>query len=208
MSDTEIPALKPAMTRNEIDCLEGLMAKAETYVEFGCGGSTLLAVRSGAKRIWSVESDAKWISKLRRHPEIKGAEDAGRLTFCLADIGATGPYGYPVVNEKFRMVWPIHLIKWPRYYEGIWKYPGTAAADLFLVDGRFRVACGLAVALHCRPDATVAVHDFTNRPHYAQLLDYFDAVDVARNMQVLRVKPGLDRNAVKAALKRVAYNPD
>ena len=106
------------------------------------------------------------------------------------------------------MIWPVHLTKWPRYYEAVWTHDGPAAADLFLVDGRFRVACGLAVALHCRPEAKVAVHDFTGRPQYAGLLDFYDGVEVVRNLQVLQLKPGFDRGAAKAALRRYRYIPE
>jgi hypothetical protein len=206
MVDTEIPRLKPAMAAKEIAHLDRLLSGAKTYVEFGCGGSTLHAVRAGIKKIWSVESDRRWIRKLRLHPEIKAAEDEGRLTFVRARIGATGRYGYPVL-EKLRFIWPVHLFKWPRYYETVWEHEGTADADFFLIDGRFRVACALMVALKCRPDAIVAVHDFAKRPHYAELLKFYDRVALVRNMQVLRVKPNLDRAAVRAALRRARYNP-
>lgn len=194
------------MAHKEIERLDALLAGAKTYVEFGCGGSTLHAVRAGVKKIWSVESDRRWIRKLRLHPEIKAAEDAGRLTFVRAMIGATGRYGYPVL-EKLRFIWPVHLVKWPRYYEKVWENEGAADADFFLIDGRFRVACALMVALRCRPDAKVAVHDFAKRPHYAQLLKFYDSVDLVRGLQVMQVKPNLDRAAVKAALLRARYNP-
>jgi hypothetical protein len=206
MADTEVPRLKPAMAAREIARLDALLAGAKSYVEFGCGGSTLHAVRAGVAKIWSVESDNQWIKKLRLHPEIRSAEADGRLTFVQVHIGTTGRYGYPVLS-KLRFLWPMHLVQWPRYYEAVWENEGAKDADLFLVDGRFRVACALMVALNCRPEATVAIHDFKKRPYYAELLKFFDSIKRVRNLQVLRVKSDFDREAAQAALRRARYNP-
>jgi hypothetical protein len=207
MSDSEVPDLKPAMTGKERTCLEKYLATAQSYVEFGCGGSTLMAVRSPATRIWSVESDTAWLERIRRHPEIAAAEQAGRLTLCHVDIGPTKEFGYPA-TPWWRLYQPGHREHWPRYYESIWASPGAAEADLFLVDGRFRVACGLAVAAHCRDEAIVAVHDFTNRPDYQALLEVFDTVDSARGLMVLRRKPGTNASRIAELMGAFRFKAD
>lgn len=203
----DIPALKPAMTPKEVACLQKYLGAAQSYVEFGCGGSTLLAVRSPVKRVWSVESDPKWMELIRRHPDIAAAEQAGRLTLVHADIGPTKDYGYPA-TPWWRLYRPAHQEKWPNYYETIWNEAGAAEADLFLVDGRFRVACGLAVAAHCGDEAIVAVHDFTNRPEYEVLLEVFDRLDQARNLVVLRRKPGIGAERIAELMGQFRHKPD
>ena len=60
-----VAGLQPEMTRDEIGVLRECYSKAASLVEFGSGGSTLLAVGSPLQRIWSVESDPAWIAKLR-----------------------------------------------------------------------------------------------------------------------------------------------
>ena len=57
------------------------LATATHYLEFGCGGSTLLAVRSPARVILSVESDPAWIGKIQQHPEIAAAVAGQRFSF-------------------------------------------------------------------------------------------------------------------------------
>ena len=202
----DVPRLRPAMNGKEIKKLASYMAGAKSYVEFGCGGSTLLAVQSPVERAWSVESDIGWIDRIRSHPEIASAEASGRLKLLHVDIGPTKGYGYPT------RPWWLRLIgggrgKWPAYYESIWSLAAPAEADLFLVDGRFRVACGLSVAARCRDEALVAVHDFNNRPEYQTLLEVYDKVDEVRNLVILKRKPsGAERAG--ALMERFRYKPD
>jgi hypothetical protein len=207
MNDTGIPALRPAMSRSEIGCLRKHLARAASYVEFGCGGSTLLAVRSPAKRVWSVESDPAWMDLIRRHPEITAAEEAGRLTLWRADIGPTKDYGYPA-TPWWRLYQSAHRDKWPSYYESIWTQAGAAEADLFLVDGRFRIASGLAVAAHCRDKARVLVHDFSDRPEYQVLLKVYDKVKQVRGMAVFKRKPGVSAEQIAGLMQDFRHRPD
>jgi hypothetical protein len=202
----DVPALKPAMTPKEIACLKKHLAIVGSYVEFGCGGSTLLAVQSPVQRIWSVESDPAWLKRIRLHPDIAAAEATGRLTLIHADIGPTKAYGYPA-TPWWRFYQPGHRDQWASYYELVWTQPGAAEADLFFIDGRFRVASGLAVAAHCRPEARVLVHDFNGRPDYAALLDVFDQITQVRSLAVLSPKPGVTPDRISTLLSRFADQP-
>jgi hypothetical protein len=54
------------MTDAEVGVVRECFSKASSLVEFGSGGSTLLAAQSPSlRRIWSVESDPAWIERLR-----------------------------------------------------------------------------------------------------------------------------------------------
>ena len=202
----DIPALEPAMTPREAACLQKYLAMSASYVEFGCGGSTLLAVRSPAKRVWSVESDPAWMALIRRHPEITAAEQAGRLTLWHGDIGPTKAYGYPA-TPWWRLYQAGNREKWPNYYETIWTQPGAAEADLFLIDGRFRIASGLAVAARCREDALVLVHDFKNRPNYNALLEIYDKVDQVRSLAILKRKASFSADRIAALMGKFQSEP-
>jgi hypothetical protein len=204
---SDIPDLKPAMSPKEIACLEGHLARSQSYVEFGCGGSTLLAVRSPVKMIWSVENDPAWIERIRRHPEIAAAEREGRLVLWPVDLGPTKAYGYPA-TPWWRLYQSAHRDKWPSYYESIWSEADAAAADLFLVDGRFRVASALAVASHCRDQAKVLVHDFKGRHEYGAILEVYDKVRQVRSLAVLRRKPDANAERIGALMSKFRYRPE
>ena len=42
--------------------------------------------------------------------------------------------------------------RWPSYYTDIWNDPILSYADLYMIDGRFRVACFMKILLHCEYD--------------------------------------------------------
>ena len=55
----------PAMPEAEAAHLRAAYAEADAILEYGAGGSTMLAARMPGKRVWSVESDADWAATLR-----------------------------------------------------------------------------------------------------------------------------------------------
>lgn len=200
MADTA-QALRPEMTEAEIDVLRECFSKATSLVEFGSGGSTLLAVRSPSlRRIWSVESDPAWIVKLRGLPEVSQAESTGRLRFVHADIGRTGEYGMPLE--------PSAEERWPGYYQAIWTDPETAAADLVLVDGRFRVACALEALARCRPHMILLFHDFWNRTPYHPVLAFTDWLGSCDSLAILRRKSAIDPVKLEAVRHLHRLNPN
>ena len=131
-----------------------MLEHAETVVEYGAGGTTLLAVKSSAKRIISIEADPKWLSRLRRNWRIGLAEIQGRLDLRYVNIGPVAKQWSMPADESGRHLWPAYAL-------APWR-PATSA-DLVLVDGRFRVACIAQTVLNS-PSATIVVHDFWNRP--------------------------------------------
>jgi hypothetical protein len=48
----------------------------------------------------------------------------------------------------------------------MWDLKGTDNADLYLIDGRFRVACFMETLMRCKPDAVLLMHDYAPRPEY------------------------------------------
>jgi hypothetical protein len=73
-----------------------------------------------------------------------------------ADIGPTRKWGHPTDASR----------DWAAYHRDVWERPGAADADLFLIDGRFRVACVMQVVLRADPSAVIAVHDYADRAQY------------------------------------------
>ena len=197
----EPASLQAAMTDGEAAVLRECFSKAASLVEFGCGGSTLLAVRSPSlRRIWSVESDPAWIAKLRAETEIATAEQAGRLRLLGADIGEVGEFGFPR-DEASRDAWP-------RYYESVWDDAAAIDADLVLIDGRFRVACALEAIARCRPHAILLFHDFWNRTPYHPVLAFADWLGSCDSLAILRRKPSIDQAKFDAVRSAYRFQPD
>lgn len=194
-------ALKPEMTEAEIGVLHECFSKAVSLVEFGSGGSTLLAVRSRSlRRIWSVESDPSWIARLREQPDVTSAEQAGRLHLHGIDIGMVGDYGYPHDHAM--------QDSWPRYYEAVWDDAEAIKTDLVLIDGRFRVACALEALARCQPHAIVLFHDFWNRTPYHPVLAFTDWLGSCDSLAILRRKTTWDPVKLDAVRKAYRLQPD
>lgn len=189
------------MTDAEIGVLRECLSKATSLVEFGSGGSTLLAVRSPSlRRIWTVESDPAWIAKLRAVPEVAQAEGRARLSLLHADIGRTGEYGRPLDSSAAQ--------RWPDYHQAVWKDPATLESDIVLIDGRFRVACALEALARCRPHTVLLFHDFWNRTPYHPVLAFTDWLGSCDSLAILRRKGVIDQVKLEAVQRLHRLNPD
>lgn len=166
------------MTPAEIACYSRYLVNARSLLEYGVGGSTVLAASLGVGSIYSVESDAAWIRQVARQPEVAAFIEQGRAKLTHVDIGPTGKWGYPTDRSR-RADWAAYACK--PWRDGI-------APDLVLVDGRFRVSCAIQSLLHGKPDILIAVHDFWRgrRRSYRILLTVLSIVETAGHLVVLR----------------------
>src|SRR5690606_36727692 len=89
-------SLLPRMSQKEILCFQKHLAGATDYVEFGSGGSTVLGANAqNIRRMWSVEGNPQWYSRLLERDDVAGAIRMGRLTFEYIDIGPVGRNSKP-----------------------------------------------------------------------------------------------------------------
>lgn len=159
-------------------------AGCRRYMEFGIGGSTLLALRQGAEIIVAVDSDPEWVAAARTHPELAAKIAAGQVHLVHGDIGPVADWGRPAGNAE-RALWPNYLARgWAE-----WEALGTLP-DLVYVDGRFRVACCLSilVAYAGRPvTPRVMIHDIgPDRPYYDPVFEVFETVESVGSLHLLR----------------------
>lgn len=116
------------------------LPRAKSYLEFGSGGSTVMAAKLGIPTI-SVEGDhffAKQVAK-------KIGRDH-RVTMLRPPIGLTGLWGVPVPGTPTQG----RVAQWRSYIDLPFEVLAQSKQifpDLFLVDGRFRTACALRAAL-------------------------------------------------------------
>jgi hypothetical protein len=212
--------LKPEMTPAEVSLLARSLLASSHVWEWGCGGSTALAAFLGNIRsIRSVDSLAVWRNRVLNAT----APYAKRVHIVLVDLGRTKAWGWPA-DEASRPKWPAY----PQTFRDRAAVGATAAADdgdgadgsddanpplpplpdpdFVLVDGRFRVACALEVLLSgTRP--LVAIHDW-DRDKYHVILPFFDVVEVAGRMAVLRPRHEWDEPAARAMYDTYLGRPD
>lgn len=186
------------MSNEERSLFEEALSKGSRYLEYGSGGSTLIALRTPSLgKIDSVESDADFIEK---HLKPDGLVDenlkSGRLRFLIPRIGKLGAWGHPVDREA------EHL--YPNYALCPWF--DRAKPDIILVDGRFRVASALATLIEC-PGGTLLIHDF-NRSLYRVLDAFVSIYDAVGTLVVGQRSADFDEKRARKLLKRYLYAPD
>jgi len=192
-----LETLQPHMSQDEQRCYQKHLARSETVVEFGLGGSTLLALKQpNITKFVGVDSDLEWIRRLNEAPE--AAACGGTVKFLHADIGKVGRWGRPSNKKK--------IGNWPQYSQAPWALIGRP--DLVFVDGRFRVSCIMESVLRGRSDSLTIVHDFWDRPNYQCTLPFLECLESCGTLGVFTAKPGLNREAATALLEDYRLVPD
>ncbi len=179
---------KPWMDSDTLEWFEKHLSLAQMYMEFGSGGSTVLASRSKIPTI-SVEGDRYFARAVRKQltPE-------HRTTLLDANIGLTGEWGVPVpgtANDK-------RVSRWKTYIDAPFQFlekEGFQFPQLILVDGRFRRACALQTAIKARQHeaSTVLLFDdyyLPSREHYHDIERLLGEPEKCGRSAIFRIPPG------------------
>lgn len=152
---------------------------ARVILEYGSGGSTVLAAGMTGKRVFSVESDRRWARRLGRH--LAAAALPSPVTLHHAEIGPTGKWGRPVSDEGWR--------GYHAYPLSVWDRSDFVAPDLILIDGRFRPACLLTALLRCETPVTVLFDDYAGRAAYRTVERFIAPVETRGRMARFEIEP-------------------
>ena len=145
----------PHMDKESVDFLTKEMLKCNTYLEFGSGGSTVLASRLNVPNIISVESDPKWIQLLQKRLSKK--ESNSKVNLLHSNLGRITAWGTPIN--------PIDGQK--NYAEIPWPLIDPDQENLLiLIDGRYRVACFLVSILRAPVNSLIIFDDYFDRSEY------------------------------------------
>jgi len=149
---------RPALTFSPevAELVRETYAQARVILEYGSGGSTVLASEMAGKTVFSVESDKRWTQNLQAWLDQAGTGAGVRLHH--TSIGKTGKWGRPVDHAGYR--------RYHRYPLEVWDRPDFVAPDTVLIDGRFREACFYAVMLRCTKRTVVLFDDYADRRRY------------------------------------------
>lgn len=168
-----------SMTEDEAAPLREAYQKARVILEYGSGGSTMVASRLPGKLVFSVESDALWAQRLQHAIDARDLPSPAILY--PVDIGPVGAWGRPVDTRE-----------WKRFYDypaKIWSEPFFRHPDVVLIDGRFRAACLAVTRMKITRPVTVLFDDYKGRPAYHEVEALVGKPEMKGRMAVFQVAP-------------------
>jgi len=176
-----------------------LLATAGSYLEFGMGGSTVLAAMHGVRFV-SVDSDPYFMKAVKQKVKANGHDDPERQTFIHADIGPTEAWGTPVLQRAT----PARAKRWRRYVDAPWAaMKNKPGPYLVLVDGRFRVASALAAAKNLdRTQTQILIDDYVDRDHYRVVERHLELRRRCGRMALFTPRADLDAQALEADIEK------
>lgn len=151
-----IPRPELTMPEREAAHLRSAYAAAGVILEYGLGGSTVMAAEMADKTITSVETDQFWVDTL--HTWFAQNPCKSTPDIIWANIGKTRAWGRPANDSHWK-----DYVKYPL---DIWMLDDTPHPDVVFADGRFRAGCVLATAFKCKRETRVLVDDYARRTSY------------------------------------------
>lgn len=165
----------------EAELIRAAYAQASVILEYGSGGSTVMASELPGKRVFSVESDPDWATMMQNWLEDNPPAKDTVVDIVWADIGPTKAWGYPRDDSEWR--------QYPGYVLNVWRRSGFVAPDVVLVDGRFRQACALTTSFLTKKPVDLYIDDYTDRKHYHKVESYLGQPQITGRMAHFRVAP-------------------
>lgn len=153
---------------------------ARVVLEYGSGGSTLVAARQ-RRTVFSVESDAAWAAMMRDWFAQNPAN--ARVHLHHVDVGPTAAWGRPVDASTAE--------RWPDYALSVWQRDDFRHPDVVLIDGRFRTACFIATAAKITRPVTVLFDDYARRRSYHRVEQVLAPSGIIGRMALFDLVPGL-----------------
>jgi len=188
------------LDNNDRKTIGKLYYEASSVFEFGLGESTLIAAATQVPRYAGVDSAAEWVESTRdkaaEQNRINHFTSMSHFRFYFSDIGATKDWGFAEKN----------LAKNEYDYQVSALMAEQEAFDVYLVDGRYRVACACVSFLHAMKHGgdldrlRVAVHDndpeHQKKRQYNVLQEVADVVVKNKKLWVYRLKdtPGIEQD--------------
>ncbi|MGV8950358.1 MAG: hypothetical protein ACOH2M_04580 [Cypionkella sp.] len=170
---------KLTMPEAEAQLLQLAYADAGVILEYGSGGSTVVAAEAAGKRVFSVESDPDWLAMMQGY--FADNPPLADLTMLLGDIGPTKAWSFPKDETKIR--------DWPKYPLAVWDLDGFVHPDVILIDGRFRAACFLTALFKITKPTLVLWDDYKERPAYHEVEVLVKPAEMVGRMAIFELSP-------------------
>jgi hypothetical protein len=148
----------PHMESEGIELLRSHLQHSKIYLEYGSGGSSILAADMGVATIHTIDSDQQFMAVIKE--KIKQRGSSSNFIIHHVDIGPTEEWGQP--SE------PSSAAKWSHYCIAAWDElkAKNLSPDLILIDGRFRIASFLMSVVFAKPGTVILFDDYHDRPGY------------------------------------------
>lgn len=173
------------------------LMQSNEYLEYGSGGSTYLAAKL-KKKFTVVESDPFFLNAVKEKIVTDNLYDSEKQTYIHANIGFTGPYGWPFFfNKDKREIYA-------GYSDAPWNLHGEKfSPDLILVDGRFRVSSALKTIkkLNGKTNWEILFDDYDGT-YYHAIEEFANLERVVGRMAILKPKLDLDMNKLNLAIEK------
>jgi hypothetical protein len=178
--------MKTLLTPNDKKMFYTYLDKASVYFEYGCGGSTYEAnSRSNIIKIYSVESDRRWLNQVKKHT------DSNKVVLFYNEMDTVPKtYGLPGKNST-----PTQWINYSSHIRNL-SEEEQQKIDLLLIDGRFRVACCLKCFDIIKADCFIAFDDFLNRKQYHVVLDYYNIIERTKDNRMVILQKKMDIQSI------------
>jgi hypothetical protein len=177
-----VEALKrPTLTMppDESAALIAAYEAATVILEYGTGGSTVVAADLPGRHVYSVESSAEWLAMMEGWFAANPPKAALHLHH--GNIGKTREWGFPADNRQ--------VAKWPNYPISVWDRADFQHPDVVLIDGRFRTACLYTTLFRITRPVTVLWDDYAERQNYHQVEQILEAPRMYGRMARFELKP-------------------
>ncbi|WP_085791346.1 hypothetical protein [Roseivivax jejudonensis] len=182
-TERDAAPVRPELTLPEAEAalLRAEYERAGVILEYGSGGSTVLAAELSGRTVTTVESDGHWADMMRAWFDAHPPAEHSTVDIVHVDIGPTRDWGHPVDDSGWR--------DFSRYPLEVWDRPGFRTPDVVLVDGRFRLGCALATAFLTDRPVTLLFDDYGPRTHYHRIEPFLGAPKMTGRMARFEITP-------------------
>ncbi|MEL7012482.1 MAG: hypothetical protein AAFO72_04295 [Pseudomonadota bacterium] len=174
---------RPELTLPEAEAatLGAAYERANVILEYGSGGSTVMAGALPGKQVFAVENDKAWALMMREWFAQNPPNGGTAVDIIWNDTGETKAWGYPKDTA--------HYLRYPQYALKVWELDEFRQPDVVFVDGRFRTGCILACALRTGRPVRVFVDDYLDRETYRAVEVFVGAPRMHGRMAEFSVEP-------------------
>lgn len=193
-AQTTLRPMPPGVLFDGDDVLFKRVARnAKSYVEYGCGSSTIWMAENTDAKICAVDTSADWAE--RTNQNLKQKLDCAVTHIDLGPIGAWGrPAGYTQCD------------KFQNYFFNVWD--NAPDADMVLIDGRFRVASFCASVIRAKPGTLILFDDYTNRPYYHLVETILPPTEFCGRQALFKITDKADKQTASNLLEKFEYVMD
>ncbi|MEM7644357.1 MAG: hypothetical protein AAF366_17800 [Pseudomonadota bacterium] len=175
----EVDAPVVTFPEREASFLRAHYKQADCILEYGSGGSTLIACDLNVRHVMTVESDVAWMEDVRA--AVKARNTATQVDLFHGNVGPTGKWGWPDSNEAWQQ---FHT-----YPTAIWDQDFFEHPDVVLIDGRFRPACFVTTMIRITRPVTVLFDDYIGRGTYQTVEEFAEPMQVVGRIARFELEP-------------------